>query len=343
MSDIFDKAEEVLKNKGIDLNNFHTFNSPGKVLEIASIFGEALYQANIEVLPSKVSEFETENQSFSDHIKTIWGPLLGLSEMLIRYSHECGGKFHSDVKVEKPELLIDPVFTCLLYLHGRSCQISSEILCLLKNGLASGAYARCRSLHENVVYAYFINEQGPEIAQKYLDYRYVDQLNKLKIYQDNCFRLNHEPIQEDDILNLEKRVDELVNMYGEPFRKTMGWAYGVCKKPTFKEIVKMTHLDHLYPYYKFASLSIHADSGACILENPCYPWGERIPSGATIWGIGDPCQNMAISLLQMNAVYLTYDSTIMNLTIVKMFDNLVHDILETMSMCNELSKQFHYS
>ena len=307
MSDLFDIAEEALKKNGIDLTNNQTYNAPEKILEIASKFGEALYQTNLEVFHSKISEFEEVNQHFSERMKEIWGLSFGLSEMFIRYSHECGRKFYSDVKDEKSNLLTDPVFTCILYLHGRSCQTSSEILCLAKNGFAAGANARWRSLHENVVYAYFIKEKGPEIAQKYLDYKYVDQLKKLKVYRDYCSRLHHEPLSDDVISNLELRVDELVENYGKQFRSKLGWAYGACKKLTFEEIEKEVELDHLDPYYRFASLSIHADSGACILDNLGYPWGEKIPSGATIWGVCDPCQNMAISMHQMNVAYLGYE------------------------------------
>lgn len=343
MSNLFDETEEALKSKGIDLTNYHTFNSTEKVLEIASAFGEAIYLTNLEVLSSKVSEFEIENQKFSDHMKTIWGPLLALSELLIRYSHECGSKYYSEVIEKKPELLSDPVFTCLTYFHGRSCQISSEILCLVKNGFASGAYARWRSLHENVVYAFFIKEYGPDIAQKYLDHAIVDKLEKVKAYRDKCSRLHHEPVSDEVVSSLEKKVAKLIIKYGEPFGRKGGWACEICKNPTFVNIEKETHMDHLNPYYRFASLSIHADSGACILENPAYPNGGRIPSGATIWGICDPCQNMAISLHQMNAAYFTYTPSILNLTLLKMFESLVDDIQETASMCSEISDQYQYS
>lgn len=342
MTDLFDEVENYLRKSGIDLADYHTYNSDEKVLEVASAFGEALYQINLEVFHSKVSEFEVGNQHFSDRMKSIWGPLLGLSEMFIRHSHECGRKFHSDIKDKISDLLTDPVLTCMLYLHDRSCQTSSEILCLAKNGFAAGVNARWRSLHENVVYAYFIKEKGPEIAQKYLDHKYVDQLKKLKVYQDYCSRLHHEPLSDDVILNLESKVGDLVKKYGKQFKSKLGWAYEACEKLTFEEIEKAVELDHLDPYYRFASLSIHADSGSCILDNLGYPWGEKIPSGATIWGVCDPCQNMAISMHQMNVAFLGYGPSILNLTLLKMFEFFVDDILETSKKCNDVSKQFYY-
>ena len=54
----------------------------------------------------------------------------------------------------------DQVFFVLWRLHARSCQITMEILALLKSGFADGAHARWRTLHEIAVTALFIKQQG---------------------------------------------------------------------------------------------------------------------------------------------------------------------------------------
>ena len=62
------------------------------------------------------------------------------------------------------------VFTVLTYINGRALQVANEILVLLKNGYADGAYARFRTLYELSVVAHFINSHGDSLAQAYLDY-----------------------------------------------------------------------------------------------------------------------------------------------------------------------------
>ena len=62
------------------------------------------------------------------------------------------------------------VFTVLTYINGRALQVANEILLLLRNGYADGAYARFRTLYELSVIAHFINSHGDEFAQAYMDY-----------------------------------------------------------------------------------------------------------------------------------------------------------------------------
>lgn len=62
------------------------------------------------------------------------------------------------------------VFSVLAYINGRALQVANEILILLRNGYADGAYARFRTLYELSVIAHFINTHGDEFAQAYFDY-----------------------------------------------------------------------------------------------------------------------------------------------------------------------------
>ena len=58
-------------------------------------------------------------------------------------------------------------YISIFHIHGRACQIALEILCLLRNGFADGAFARCRSLWELAIYSQFISENDEGIAQEY--------------------------------------------------------------------------------------------------------------------------------------------------------------------------------
>ena len=62
------------------------------------------------------------------------------------------------------------VFTVLTYINGRALQVANEILVLLRNGYADGAYARFRTLYELSIVAHFINHHGDTVAQAYMEY-----------------------------------------------------------------------------------------------------------------------------------------------------------------------------
>lgn len=107
------------------------------------------------------------------HIDEIWGPafslyafyihsVLSFRESLMQYLTEyC--KIDDNAEGLK-------VFTVLTYINGRALQVANEILLLLRNGYADGAYARFRTLYELSVIAHFINSHGDEFAQAYMDY-----------------------------------------------------------------------------------------------------------------------------------------------------------------------------
>lgn len=59
-------------------------------------------------------------------------------------------------------------YYALKYIHGRALQMYSEIVCLVQNGFADGAYARWRSLYELSIIASFIGKYGEQVAEDYI-------------------------------------------------------------------------------------------------------------------------------------------------------------------------------
>lgn len=62
----------------------------------------------------------------------------------------------------------DLVFPVLANLHARACQVSSEILVLLRFGFSEGAFARWRTLYELSAVGQFIKKKGQKVAERYL-------------------------------------------------------------------------------------------------------------------------------------------------------------------------------
>ncbi len=108
---------------------------------------------------------KNNRQIFNDYVNKNWGKPLDLLEALISVSLEAGQDFHEKFgPIAAQENNI--VFDVLTRLHARGCQVSSEILILLRNGLADGAHARWRTLHEICVEAQFIALYGNDVALK---------------------------------------------------------------------------------------------------------------------------------------------------------------------------------
>lgn len=61
------------------------------------------------------------------------------------------------------------LFSAMSLLNGRALQQYFEIMILIENGLADGAYARWRSLYELSVIATFINDNGEKTAKSFIE------------------------------------------------------------------------------------------------------------------------------------------------------------------------------
>ena len=60
-------------------------------------------------------------------------------------------------------------YIAMKYIHGRAMQEFLEIITLMKNGFADGAYARWRSMYELSVISSFIVQYGENVAKKFYE------------------------------------------------------------------------------------------------------------------------------------------------------------------------------
>ena len=111
------------------------------------------------------------DEEFLLHNIEKWGKGFDAFEAMYLISVESAEKCceHASSLPEEDKRKKHYTFTAIQHLHGRSCQMFMEILCLLRNGFADGAYARWRSLFEVTVIAQFIVEKGEEVAKAYCE------------------------------------------------------------------------------------------------------------------------------------------------------------------------------
>jgi Family of unknown function (DUF5677) len=196
----------------------------------------------------------------------------------------------------------NPSFLALLRLLGRSILISGEIIILLKNGFPSGALARWRSLFETSIFSMLISSKGNSLAKRYLDYIDIETYNEAKTYKENSAYLEIED-HEIDLLKLEKRKNELEKIYGIEFSKQNGWAVNFLnikkgKLPSIKEILIELKQTHMYPYYKFSNIPLHAGPKNLFFDLAKINGNidDKIVAGPSNIGFTEPAQLTALSL-----------------------------------------------
>ena len=257
--------------------------------------------------------------SFESNLYDVYSEAFDLLEMIVAISLEAGDSFNNDLGNEASSE-DDYVFEVLTRLHARACQIAYEILILLKSGLADGAHARWRSLHEISVTAFFISDHGNDIAERYLLHDGIESYKAAKIYQENCAGLGFEPLSNEEVTELKDIHDGLIRRFENNYRFDYGWASVVTQsdRPTFRDIEKSAGLEHLRPYYKMACNNIHANPRGIFFKLGLYPdSGDILLAGPSNLGLTDPGRLTALSLAQITTTLLTHQSNIDRLTVCK--------------------------
>ena len=252
-----------------------------------------------------------EFDNYKKKIESIWGKSIDRLEVFIALAFEIGD-YVNDTYRPEAALNNDIVFDVLARLHARACQISNEILVLIKNGFADGASARWRSLHEVNVIANFIKDNGNELAERYWLHDNIESFNAAKQYREYTDRLQLSVLSDEDYENIQERKDELIARFGQNYKNSYGWASAVLANPnpTFADIEKRVNLNHLRPYYRLASHSVHANPKGIFFKLGLLENSQILLTGSSHLGLCDPGQLTAISLANISVALLAHKPTI---------------------------------
>lgn len=279
---------------------------------ISDVIEKSLPQTSnllIKSLKSGAGEMLEEHrlirQEFEARLLRRWSKPLNLLEMYTVISQESGEILHTDY-CETAKVNNDLVFEVLTRIHGRACQITYEILCLLRSGFADGAFARWRTLHELAVISLFIYKHGIDVAERYLEYQVIENYFEMLEYQKNSKRLNLEPLSFLEYKEITDNKKHLISKFGQDFEKPFGWVASVLpkEKRNLKGLEDNVGLDHLRPYYKFACNYVHSAN----------------------YGLADPGQNTSISLLQITICLLNIAPNYQTLMAMKVMQQLCDEI-----------------
>lgn len=329
------KAREALSTalKGLvpDIDKFsEDFNAelPGIIAKIVSEYSiktlERLKQSSKQML----LERRAERSGYEKRAFRLWSKALDLLEMHLVIALEAGAAFNNEFRPEAAKTK-DYVFEALTRLHASACQVTSEVMVLLKAGHADGAHARWRCLHEIAVTALFIAQNGNEAAERYLRHKERESYKAALQYQEYCERLGYIPLTEQELSRLQKGHQHLIDRFGKSYDSDYGWASHILEKtkPTFRDIEGTVNLDYMRPYYRMASHNIHASPKSLFFKLGLTPNSDDIlMAGPSNSGLADPGHCTALSLMQVTITLLTKEPNIDRLIICDMMMNLSEEI-----------------
>jgi hypothetical protein len=309
-------------------------NLPSMINNSSDIESEKLL-SNIKRRTSLIRRGNQKHQkSFNKQLDQKWGKVLDLLEVFIVLSEEIGADFTDDIIKASTENT-SPRFTVLSRSHARSCQVSKEIITLLRNGFADGGHARWRTLHEIAVETNIINRNDDELARKYLDHDLVQTLQAAKAFSKYDQEFGAENVTKEELQDLKIACKELVKLYGQDILNENGWAASLTRKPRtkFSDLELLAKFAHMRPQYKLACLNVHGGARALFFRFGLRYDGDEnfLLTGSSINGLANPVQNTAYSLLQITAALLTYDVNLDYLVALKVLFKLEQEIFEVTS------------
>jgi hypothetical protein len=274
-------------------------------------------------------ELRNERQKFNRYNNKIWGKALGLLETLIDISLDTGSLFNREFRpfvIEENDI----VFDALTKLHVRSCQVSSEILVLLRNGFADGAHARWRTLHELSTIALYISDHDNELAERYIVHSVVADYRRAVEYRNHSDSLSYAPMSDEALNHLKASYEQSLDKYDTNFKNDYGWASAILKKdkPSFADIEEKAGVLHMRPFVKLAHMNIHAGSTGILFRLGSPPNNpDLFVAGSSVYGIGEPAQNTAYSLELLTEAFLSRRPNTENLGFVLAFRKLMEEVI----------------
>lgn len=268
-------------------------------------------------------------KGFENRLYQKWKEPLNLFEYLIKISLESGMELKD--KINKTTNSTDNFKeSALIKLHARALQISNEILVLLKSGYADGANARWRSLHELAVISFFLLNNNNDVSRRYLEHEIIKNFKELKDYKAYYKKLGYLPIGRKEFNKIKSEKERLCSIYDDNFQSDYGWIpSSILSKSNrdFRTLEKYVKLDRLRPFYNLSCDAVHGGSKGFYRLGLMDNYQHKILlAGASNYGLADPIQNAAISLLQITICLLNLEPNFENIIQMNIMDNFTNEI-----------------
>jgi len=255
---------------------------------------------------------------FRQRLHGRWGSAISSLRMFLVIATEYGESINEEIRAitsDKPRYLVQ----VLTRLHARACQVVEEIVSLLSAGLADGAMARCRTLHEIAAVAFLISRHGEEVAERYIAHQDVESLQAAQRYQKCYEQLGYDAIEPEEMKLMKEKYDAVIARYGRGFESDFGWAAVAIGKarPKFSDLEEAVGLDHLRAHYRMAADNVHANPKGVFVKLGLLADTEILLAGPSNAGLADPGHSAAISLAQISTTLFGLQPTFDNLVALK--------------------------
>lgn len=254
-------------------------------------------------------QFDAEIDRFRRGIKQRWGESISCLELLLHLSRELGKETFSKARKTKNRRYKREV---LGRLHVRACQVTDEIIALLRCGFADGAMARWRTLHEICVVILLIGRSDEDLAQRYLDHEHIEIKAALDEYSRNADALGFEQPTTEEITQAAANFAAVVSTYGQEFKSPYGWAakHLNIAKPILSDLESAVNRRAMRSYYKMASYNVHASTRGILFQLGNLGDSSIAVAGASNAGLDEPGQHTAFTLAAINSALLPKSPTL---------------------------------
>lgn len=282
------------------------------------------FKINSKEILIEQNEYKKE---FETRLYDRWKEPLDLLDGLIRISLESVDNHSKRTIKEGSE---DFKIVALLKIHARALHIANEILALLKAGYPDGAFSRWRSLHELAVISFFLNDNDCIVSKRYLEHETVTIYKDARDYQKYCEELGESPLEIEYLKALKEEKERLCNKYDRDYHKTWGWIpSSIINDKHFRSLEKHIGLDRLHPYYNWSSAKVHGSSrGLRSMGLMDKEQNAILIVGPSNYGLADPLQNTAISLMHVSICLLNLCPDLESITQMKIIQYFVDEIGE---------------
>lgn len=227
-------------------------------------------------------EHRQNDNVFIAHQVQKWGRCFAASEAMYQLVIEIAEDYTTYVAEKISEFdqkKYQYTYSALLHIHGRVCQIYLEILCLIKNGFADGAFARWRTMYELCYIADFIKTAGEDTALAYL--QQSDTNDK------HCSWAKNAP-------QITKKYASEIKRRGKKFSPNLAQIQSCCEFTS-----KWTE------QYQLGCFVTHASPQGTLGRMANVEGMNVIPVGKSDYGIAEPAVDSAIVLVMVTTLFVT--------------------------------------
>jgi hypothetical protein len=267
-------------------------------------------------------------QEFERRLCKRGGKAFDLYELAFITARDAGDALN---RKHRPQAIIDNdlLFDALTQLHARACLTAGEILTLLKSAYPTATWGRWRTLHEITVIAMFVKEHGRETARRYLLHEAVETAKAANQFQEYHARIGRQALEQQDLDAINQRRTAIVDHFGAEYKEEYGWAAGVLgnSRPNLFDLEEAVAVEHLRPFFRFASHGIHGGSRGTSLNTKELRSQAILVAGPSNADLAEPAhaallslQECTLALLDMRGDLLTIETVATMKTLVALVE-----------------------